>query len=206
MRKLYLILIGLTLVSCTSNNTSTSSSSISTNSNHSITESDVSTNSISSLNKIYTYREVVEFEKNIKFTFNGTNIPFRVQSFELQRMGEGWAWPALGNNFFEELTEEYRNNDYELEILENNILKFESSILTLNEPYKEAYRFNGYFNDEPWVWEKIDVSSEKIDNSVMYSLPYLEDYEGYFNIISLTFPLDEESAFGYNIGTMVVFK
>ena len=67
MRKLYLILIGFMLVSCTSNNKSTSSSSISTNSNHSITESDVSTNSISSLNKIYTYREVVEFEKNIKF-------------------------------------------------------------------------------------------------------------------------------------------
>ena len=205
MRKLYLILIGLTLVSCTSNNTSTSSSSISTNSNHSITESDVSTNSISSLNKIYTYREVVEFEKNIKFTFNGTNIPFRVQSLPLQRMGEGWAWPALGNNFREELTEEYWNNDYDFEILDNNILKFESSILTLGGPYKEIYGFNGRFNDEAYVWEKIEVSYERTDNSVMYSLPFLEDYEGYYILISLTFPLSEEEAIGYNIGTMVVF-
>jgi len=205
MRKLYLLLIGLTLVSCTSNNTSTSSSSISTNSNHSITESDVSTNSISSLNKIYTYREIVEFEKNINVTINGTNIPFRVQDLGLQRMGEGWAWPAIGNNFFEELSDEYRNNDYDFEILDNNILKFESSIFSSYYITEYSYRFNGYFNDETHVWEKIDLSSERKDNSVMYSLPYLEDYEGYFIEIALTFPLDEESAFGYKIGAMVVF-
>ena len=174
MKKLYLLLIGLILTSCSSFDT-------------------------------YTYDELEIFEENIKVTFNGTNIPFRVQDLGLQRMGEGWAWPALGNNFCEELTEEYRNNDYEFEILNENILKFESSILTLGGPYKEIYRFNGRFNDEAYVWEKIEVSYERTDNSVMYSLPYLEDYEGYYIRISLIFPLGEEDAIGYNIGTMVVF-
>ena len=175
MKKLYLLLIGLILTSCSSFDT-------------------------------YTYDELEIFEENIKVTFNGTNIPFRVQGLGLERMGEGWAWPALGNKFFEELTEEYRNNDYELEILENNILKFESSIFSSYDIYGDSYRFNGHFNDEPWVWEKIDLSSERKDNYIIYSLPYLEDYEGYYIEISLTFPLDEESAVGYNIGTMVVFK
>ena len=91
MKKLYLLLIGLILTSCSSFDT-------------------------------YTYDELEIFEENINVTINGTNIPFRVQGLRLQRMGEGWAWPALGNNFREELTEEYDDGDEDLDKLKENIV------------------------------------------------------------------------------------